>query len=171
MQCSRNDAHGFMKLGVNQVCVSRSWPNRCTVLCHRVAECQCWRSKCWCRGTPGRACQHTKKIAASVNFCCCLYLSDHGRSETDPKWPLSKQDLNHVWSFDHRVRHSDTDVLWLWRCWGRGYCGNTESITLVFCNQWNLLQLTTVVYQGLLLRISMYVHLLTVKFLCCSSCS
>ena len=26
---------------------------------------------------------------------------------------LSKQDSDHVWSFDHRVRHSDTDVLWL----------------------------------------------------------
>ena len=58
------------------VCVSRSWLNRCTVVCHRVAECQCqcqcWRSKCWCTGIPGRACQHANKIVAIANFCCCL---------------------------------------------------------------------------------------------------
>jgi len=34
---------------------------------------------------------------------------------------------------------------------------------MVFCNQLSLLQLTTVVYQGMFLRISMYLHLLSVK--------
>ena len=58
--------------------------NRRTELCHRIAEYQCRRSKCWCIGTPGRACQHAKNIVYECQLLLQSSLSDHERRR--PKW-------------------------------------------------------------------------------------